>query len=340
MKKFFIYCILLAFLSSCNSKNTENITCEYAEIVDLKANSDLLYEFDFCEYNGNIIIKNAYNSNQHFSIYQISNDSLKFKSSVINNGRGHNEITNGNLFKYDNNLYLTTNYNMVSVNEMYRISNIEDFSDMDRFEKLEVPINNEMWLTAPIDNNNFLTTFAGHKHNSMFGILNTQTKSIKELDIPYPVQDNRLKASRISPICQGKLEKRPNKSEFVYSCSQSSNVFKFTIDDNEARDMKILYDSIPNYRVKDNGDYAFNRNDVNTAFRVSVSDDCIYLLKIIKNGINIGNCIEVYDWNFNIIKKIILDKDVLNFSVSSDQKRLYLARNEEDNSVIGYIPID
>lgn len=129
-----------------------------------------------------------------------------------------------------------------------------------------------------------------------------------------------------------------NEDRFLYVCGEGNYAFIFTIDGSSVHVKKELYSQFPEYDYMGEDkvgrmNYSI-KNRPALHFETDANGNHIYLLKIEddKDGKAAeswktsvcGNEIEVYDWEGNLEKKIVLDQLGHNIKVTEDDRLLYL----------------
>jgi hypothetical protein len=103
--------------------------------------------------------------------------------------------------------------------------------------------------------------------------------------------------------------------------------------------MDIATGEIKGYRNKNSPDFNYLRDDIDNVeiYYIDLSVDNKYIYALY-NGEEFytGNTLNVFDWNGNFIRKIVLDKTVLSTSMGLDpvNKYLYIDTLSEDDEEI------
>lgn len=149
-------------------------------------------------------------------------------------------------------------------------------------------------------------------------------------------------------VYQGNLLKHPSKDEFVYASLYGKIVEFYKLDRVENK----MYSSVsknlifPQYTpVEDRSEIEsnFTVNNVTGYIYACVSDEYVFLLysgKTVKDSRkNFSNQIEVYNWNGDLVKVLILDEDLSAFCVDSKNKMIYGVTYSEETEkalILGY----
>lgn len=123
------------------------------------------------------------------------------------------------------------------------------------------------------------------------------------------------------------------KDRYLYLCGWERYAFIFSIDNGKVVVDKELFSVMPAYKEAPGGNYELLKNS-GKRLAVDVDEDAIYVLMIEKNlygkapknymESQYGNEVQVYDWDGNPIRRIVLEKVGSSIKISADKKKLYL----------------
>jgi hypothetical protein len=336
-----------------NCNPNKSIISYFKEFDILKPESvlplnDLYFKFArISELNDSTLIITA-RSISHTSgnslIYFISKNTGSIIREIGPSGRGPAELMgvfSTSILKNEIIFYDPISYKILKYNFIRDSSNYQSFKI-----KKEYIID----YLSVIDSNKYI--LLGLFKGKMFNYLNLETGE-EFVNIDYPKLQNQQDADSKKTgflsysAFPGSLIKRPEHSSFAFYSSTSELIQIIEVIGNMIIGKKqILYD-LPVGNIVFNQDafiWGYNNKSKYCFIDGTASEKYLYLLYSgnyirDKNSI-LSNCILVFDWNGNKIKKIDLDRKVFAISVDSKDQELYafsLNENTFKNELLHYL---
>lgn len=283
----------------------------------------------------------SYNDNNYkYIIYQINNDNLIYLGHFLSRGNGPYEINIPEI-KYDSYkdcLRVYAPYN--SENKLFHIpfnnySNLFTPSTWNKAALPHVPSRVDMEF---INDSTFLM-LSGNKEHKFFSLSYLgKDKYYKCLNLTYPKLNEEITSYKKSILFSGVLKKQPAGDSYLYSSESSKLSFIFNIINDSITNIKYLSNVIPNIKLDATGkDYTRDGDTEDGCIYLDVTESYIYIgynnvtLEQIRNNMpfkdeypcSFFDRINVFDWNGNFIKRLILDKPISNFVVTPDNDAIY-----------------
>jgi hypothetical protein len=155
-------------------------------------------------------------------------------------------------------------------------------------------------------------------------------------------QNNTIK-KRLSDAYQGDLKYNYSNNKMVFA-SMNSEMFEiYKLNNLNLTLEKSYYTSLPSYSLKETSDgaqYVSMQITGGHTLSLAISNQLIYML-LSKKGQEVSfyemfksNLILVFDWDGKPVKKFLLDCEVNEIEISTDEKRIYAIRDNPDPEVI------
>lgn len=336
MRKNNILYALCALICLCASCQEEII--EY-NLKGVRVENDSVYEgFSPMLLYNNLLISEVFSRKVLCVVNELNNGQLKGTKELLNIGNGRNEFHNVVLASgSDSSLYvldhITTGNKLLSltkIKEAFEIDSLDITNKWKKFSLMDTQpfrcvFNTFVWLS----DSTFLVSGAPYNEiGHLMSIVNYKSQTVTPLNY-WPTDnvscDSLAKHSIYTDNCQiyGNNNKR-----FLYVCGEERFAFIFSINNSTIEIEKKLYDTLPDYKGAGNGNYIINARsgksllaDVNNnniyAFLVDWKSQGNYLTRS-------GNIVEVYDWNGNLERRLILDRQGNYIKVSKNNDILYL----------------
>lgn len=165
----------------------------------------------------------------------------------------------------------------------------------------------------------------------IFSIINYKKCTLKTLDF-WPTDGHRGDSLAKHSVYTDNCKIFKSKNKLLYLCGWERYAFIFEIDGNKVNIKKELFSKKLEYKEIADGNYQPLK--INESLGMDTNEEAIYALMIEKNiegkktknymESQFGNEIQVYDWNGNLKRRIMLDKVGRCIKVSNDNKILYL----------------
>lgn len=280
-------------------------------------------------------------AHHQYEIYTIKGDDLIFDGNFLNIGRGPNEMQNPK-FQYDpqnNRMYLYSGDNQ---EDKFFSVHLKDFNNVynpSTWEKKKLPIIYTRGGLGILNDTLFLNK-NDTKTSNMFSLSYASNKDneFKSLDFPYPGEHPDLSSVGQCFLFTGSMRQRPGSSTFAYSCYFSQYLFVFDIIDEQIKNIRYISQVLPVYKTTNDLYNPFSiANEYKQGFdKYQVTKKYIY---VGYNNVTWGDIrnsvlykgypntyfdrINIFDWDGNFIKRLVLDKPVHFFAVSQDDSYIY-----------------
>lgn len=358
MKKYFMsfVCAVLTvagvFFSSCSdvSKTMEELPLEPLEGKLIMPDKDCLNSYPRF-ITKNFWLSKVYNKNVNCCICIQKGDSLLKKCDAFFKGRSRDEFDAVSVALTPNRdlgvLNCSSNGNqLLSFSIVAKEDYLKwDFAKCNRFSLTKLPslryVSNSFQV---LDDSDILIPGAPYAQiGHIFSVIDYKKNAIKVLDF-WP-KDNFIgdSLSKHSVYTDNSMIFE-SKNKFLYLCGWERYAFIFSIDKNKVNVESELFSVLPKYKEAPYGNYELLENS-GKRLGADANDDAICFLMVEKNlygkkpknymESQYGNEVQVYDWNGNPIRRLLLDKVGSSIKLSVDKKKLYLftenpqTKNEE-----------
>nr|WP_302810573.1 BF3164 family lipoprotein [Alistipes onderdonkii] len=270
-------------------------------------------------------------SEKKFSVYRFSGDSLKKEGEFLGYGRGPYEMMIARVaFDPDTrSLTMLADYNRENRFCWVSLDPPENLYDVSTWEYRQLSFIGDCSLGEPclIDRSSYLTM--GHHTDSlnMFSLLDIDGGRVVPLDFSYPALPLGLSPMVQEVVWTGRIRKHPRKNRFVYNAQDFKYLFIFELEEgNHIRIIRYLYDKLPQvHATREQGHpYAFDDACEDGCNSIAVDDDHIYIgysqttYGQIRDAARARKSlstfdprrINVYDWDGNFIRRLVLDMPV------------------------------
>lgn len=357
MEKFFLVCISILLLASCNTSNTnvnEDVDWQKYPISNLfnpeKINVSGLEFLDeqmlYIVNDTFLFCKPTFAKTGELHLYKLKDDTLTWMKEMIRVGAGPWETlgssdvrrgTAGDVFVG------APSYSP----KAFRLSSLADsvLFDKQKWENHKLP-SGVAYISRilPVVDKQFLVTMSGDFPSFLASYaLGDSAYSY----IPFPYPDDEYNNISRTMVYDGTIEKHPEENKFLYSCTSGKYMFVFELKDGEMQNLRYLYDNPPKYNLAKDGTMITSlTNETFLGGKVYVTDRYIYVAmndfkwedfkrRTIedKNGGFpnwFNNKIYVYDWDANPVKSFQLDLYVADFVVDSQDKHIYAITKDVD----------
>lgn len=314
-----------------------------------------------CDYViGDKLIVDRQVPSHRYEIFTIKGDSLLYEGKFMNIGKGPNEMSYPAL-KYDqqtNRMFVYSVDNLEGKLFIIDLNNFKNIYDQSSWDKRKLPIIYTRSQMELVNDSVFLNrSNIGGSNMFSLSYLGDKDNDSKSVDFKYPGEHPGLPSSGQDLLFKGTLKRNPKSLTFTYSCYFSPYLFIFDLINEQITNIRCLSAALPVYQVKDDFHNPFGIADqYKSGFTfVEVTDLYIY---IGYNNLTWGQLrdrsdfkgypdyyfdrINVFDWDGNFVKRLVLDKPVRKFVVHSDDNYLYassldLTQGEQPDQVLRFM---
>ena len=276
-----------------------------------------------------------------YEIFIIRGDSLAYESNFLNIGRGPYEMNNPE-FQYDpvsSRMFLYSRDNLEDKLFTVDVSDFRNVYDPSGWEKKKLPVLYTRGSLGILSDTVFLNkNYTGTSAMFSLSYAGSKDNTFRCLNFKYPGEHPDLSLSARNYLFMGELKPRPGSSTFVYSCSLSPCVFIFDVINEQIQNVRYISRVLPVYKAtNDFYNPVAMKDEYIRGFDVfQVSGKYIYIgynnvtWGQIRNSIPFKGYpyyffdrINVFDWEGNFIKRLVLDRPVYRFAADAADKYLY-----------------
>lgn len=333
-----LFLISIFFIVSCSNNKEEDKNRIYI-------NSSVSYVLDNMfiprdiAYRDSFFIIGDRGNDKIYSVYKQETTSLKLIDTFGETGQGPNEfifpepmkLTSDKITIFDRSLIRLSEFSFPPT-ETVKISSIT--------KKSFVGLNNILRFDEDL--------FVGLTYLDTARLVMVNNEILYPSKLEYPIDGVIAPMRQKALVYQGNLLKHPSKDEFVY-VSLYGKILEFYKLDRAKNEIKefisksIIFPKYTPIEDKKEMESNFTIDNITGFIYAFASDNYIYLLysgKTVKDSRkNFSNQIEVYDWEGNLIKVLILDKDLSAFCVDTQRQMLYGVTYDEGHEktlLLGY----
>lgn len=277
-----------------------------------------------------------------FSLYQLRNDSLIFVSQVQKRGRGPYEALSSRA------VFMPQCTTVFLIDQQTRqkaykipLTDTVNLQDISKWQTLTLPATQPLMSILPTGCDGTFIAQILNDRRHMFGVFKDNDSTITPLEISYPETGIECPEISLGTAFLGTLQKRPEHNEYVFSAQNSRYVMIFSLKDTIPKNIKLLYDAVPQFTVTTDGINVKMSSDALSGFYVQGTRDYIYLtprnhrkkdMEALEGQPSFGTAYEtfVFDWNGKPVKRILTDKPVK--SVTVDNMDTYLYAKHTDST--------
>lgn len=328
----FLLLMLGLYLTSCE-KRSKIIVSDAIETFsefpkEEKVEFRNLVEFPYgnprtMEISGSTLVLGNYASGQEFFLHNYSLNTNKFSKPYITKGRGPGEIMGmANFGFYDNYLWINDftgkKMKLVDKNKAILSSSDTDFKDYSFKE-------NRFYRSILTDNLQYIGT---GNETSKFKVQVIDLSTAKVVE-EFGELKSYSKDLPLNAIVQASLTQtllKPTRDKLVLGYIHTDIIEIFDLGRKESISLQGPEKFDLDFSIQ-NSRWIENKNTRLAFIGGAVTNENIYLLysgkKFNEENSFRGNYIFVYDWEMNPVKKIILNREVYQISISEDGKELY-----------------
>lgn len=289
----------------------------------------------------NRILQYLVGDSYSYAVYKIKGDSLIYEGKFMRRGNGPYEMQIPRLKYRPGKNELIVYSADPSKNDFYRVD-LNDFGNL---------YNPRLWIkdrlpALPtrdclefIDDSIYIHS-SYTKCNSLFSLsYKGRDYFYAGLNLLYPADENNTDLLLKRFLFKGKLIKHPGRSTFLYSSEFFKYVIVFDLDKEEIRNIRYISGVQPDYKPVTGDPYhlfTFNKNAEDGCKVIFATESYVYIgynnmtWEDINNKVQFKGYpdsyfdrINVFDWEGNFVKRLVLDKPVRRFAVDAADKFLY-----------------
>lgn len=259
-------------------------------------------------------------------------------------GNGHNEFQFISFGRGVDNSLLLLDHPMVgnkikslTIVKTDSIESLKDTKNWEKYNLLGLPAFRftTRWFASLSDSTILVTGAPYDAIGHLFSIIDFKNQKLQPLEYWPDDGVNCDSLPKHSVYADNSRLYGNGKGHFLYKCNNERFAFVFSIVGNKINVIKELYSVFPDYTSdKTKQNYIYKHLSPKT-IECTASDSNIYvllrdsdrkgnMLDELKNPYVYGNIVQVFDWDGNIVKTILLDKYGQDVFVSEDNKTLYL----------------
>ena len=288
----------------------------------------------------NIWFLNSFSNKYNYEVAKQVADSIQVIRHSFYRGAGHGEYDNAVLaLSSDKSLYVLNCSS--NGNKIYSLARIksekytkgiyvpDDFYDLSGLPALRYVVKNFVVQS----DSSIIICGAPYKHiDHIFSVINFKKSTLRTLNYWPEDKHHGDNLAKHSVYADNSCLFHTGNS-YMYLCGWERFAFIFTIDKNNVEVEKELFNDKLDYKEIADGNYAPLKIS-KQMLKMSATSHRIYALMIEKNingeepksymDSQYGNEIQIYDWEGNLTRHIVLDKVGCNLKVTDDDKYLYL----------------
>ena len=340
--RFLLFILFMGCLCACGRvdlKSPKTLFSSVSEIseVEWSIEADSLARVEGIQCNDSVLLVFDFYSGKSYSLFDIYSGKMISRLGSI--GQGRDEIPLG-VFGYIENNRFYIYYDQTGYIGKFNLDSCSVILDCPPvcLAKYKIPgaqiskiavVNDSLFLAAGTYNAEYQYLLFDNKSNVIDSAVTIYNSNEANLNIYHKFLSN-----------QGRLRKRPGKSQFVYSINNSSNIDFFEIKNNKINLIKSLRFNNPEYTPTQDGDYSrvlFSDNNVIGYIDIGVTDKYVYTLytnkKICDNNTYndlSSTTVLVFDWNGNPVKQYELSKEAYYITIDKTLQRMYAVVRKPD----------
>ena len=170
--------------------------------------SDLIFIDDY------VIFEN-WDKDKYYSVFRISQDSLKFIGSFLTKGNGPFEVNASSIhFLNRDSVLMIVAYNPRGKSFVIPVNNLKNVFDFSAWSVVDYPyVESFAYNLLPVTDSTYLMQGFGDS-DDLFTLLNTGSERVSSLGVRYPDSGNEVTCYNKSQIYSGDLRKRPSARQF------------------------------------------------------------------------------------------------------------------------------
>lgn len=335
MKKEIIYLITLVLLCiSCENKTSKKEIKLYGKRVEINSkywgtSAILLYE--------KFLISKSSSLNTKCVISFLNDGRLENSQELFRVGNGTDEFHNIAISEGPTSSLNILNYpnfsnKILSLTQIQNTSNIESIKDSKTWKKyslLNLP-SFRCVFDSFVSLSDSTILVPGSSYNNIghiLSIIDFKNQTLTPLD--YWPSDN-VKGDSLAKhsVYTDNCRIYGNNNKYLYKCGEERFAFIFSIEDNKIKVNKELYSVLPDYKCRKDGNYDINKRS-GKLLCIDTNSENIYalLLELKQEGHSYscsGKVVEVFDWDGNLVKTFLLDKQGSQIKINKENNTLYL----------------
>lgn len=318
--RIFLFSVLV-FLASCNSQSNDN---EILKSKKLKVSDSILFPTEFVLFD-NLLIISDYGDTDYFKLIDVKSDKVVKQFGRLGDGPCElkpnsilQKVNDSTLGVFDRQNFTYLEFPLENADSIFCQNETKKFDF--NIQKL-IKLDSEIYLGVGLYDGRYILT-------------NSSNYSIDSVFIEYPFNnDLPISFEEKAMLFQGNFTNNLDKSRIAFATRSSPVLDILSFQNNEVELIKRIQGStLPIFTSENSGEMvgaSLGDHNVWGFLSITSSDSFIYGLysgKKTKEEYQKSNLVYVYDWDGNIIKKIVLDQEVSDIVV-----------DDSDDYLIGYL---
>jgi hypothetical protein len=326
--------IIIIFILSCSNKNEHKKFYNFQEEIKIYHSKEVFLSGEFLRPQAicvcdSVIIINDNNQGSFFHAYNLNTGNKYADFGSL--GSGPNDLNKPSEMFVDKNkselVVFDQNFSRIFY---YKI---EDIINNNLNNIRQVQVNSE--ASRIIQQNDSIFYCLGFFSNGMF------RKDIREKTIGYDFNYPEIPNVELNPVSkfllfQGEIMIKPDNSKFVYISTRCDLLKIIDMENDFLKEIVTFNTYLPKFSKESDNNIAILKENINGFTSIATTDNYIYALfsgrSAIQNSTNyyFSDYIYVIDWNGNLIKKMILDKDAWKICIDELSNKIYTIHYEMD----------
>ncbi|MDO5607755.1 MAG: hypothetical protein Q4G08_04775 [Capnocytophaga sp.] len=350
-----LFIVLIISILSCNNNSkTDNGNTEFIKGVQITSDdTDFIGETILWIGDGMAVVRSS-GGNSLCKLYKLNGDKLIFSGNLINKGSGPGELYSA---------YTAASDQYLSIAEL-----VPGNAKMIRFHKdslAHMANSTSQSHTAPtrqgmfspvlqnaylwIDDHRFLILNAPMGEQNVLSVSDLKTDSQVSSNLWFDDGYNSNNFVKQNVYSRGTLYRKPGENRFVYACDYGNYIEAFSLtEDYQVENRTVFEQRFPAFHTKDGINFTFTKEDLQKTNGIKYAVASLsYFYAIAYNPIydadmnnfvykgysnSHSDTLQVYDWEGNHIKTIILELPAYSFSWDEKQRILYAITEAQDDA--------
>ena len=174
-------------------------------------------------------------------------------------------------------------------------------------------------------------------NGGMFG--KSVNGKIEQTYFEFPdIKNENLNSTQKFMLFQGEMKMNPDCTKFAYISKRCDLLKIVSMENDILQEIATVYTYFPKFRKAPDDMIIIERENQNGFLSISTTREYIFALFSGRNEANsgsrnyFGDIVRVFDWNGNLAKEVVLDKDAWQIYVDEKSNKLYTIHYEEKES--------
>lgn len=343
----YVFVALCLMLASCSPKESNDGMVETESLTgtEMTIPEDCNMMFPISIHNGTVISK-SYNPEYHFIQSHIRNDTLSDNIGFISFGQGPAEMLNASIATDSSGECYVMNTSLGHAGTVYKVTDHGVLLPDDKYEVFPLDrlpaIRFTAWNFIVVDDSNIMILGDKFKDpTSVVSLIDYRRQIHKPVGFwPEDGFEGNPRCKTSAYQCNSSLVTN-GKGKYLFATSESKYATIFSIQNGKCHIDNIIYNNPIRYEdASDTGElYRLLKGD-SFGLKAKGTEKAIYILNLdkdfdgqpakqIKDGHD-GDCIDVFDWNGKLIRKLKLDHTGYNIFIDNNDSLLYLIRTNPE----------